>query len=176
MEKYSPVCLDGANFNMNVGQLGTQRQNAHPTGTQRYYADPNKEDTIGIAGEIAFGKIYNLKPDLTIKPLGDDHIDFKIKINGGRIATIDVKTAQKAYNLLIKKWEIEKCADVLVLAQYLEGKINFIGWTTRHIMSIQPTKVFSSLGIENYYLHRDNLNQMETLDRFFAKHQVEQIF
>ena len=52
--------------------------------------DENKEDIIGISGEIAFGKRYNLKPDLEIKPNGDGHIDFKIRINGDKIITIDI--------------------------------------------------------------------------------------
>jgi hypothetical protein len=161
---------------MDAIQIGKERQKAHPNGTQRYYKDENKEDIIGIAGEIAFGKRYSLTPDLEIKPQGDNHIDFKIKINDDIVSTIDVKTAQKAYNLLIKKWEINKCANILVLAQYIDvDNIKFLGWTTRQVMQKQPTKVFSSLNIENYYLHYTKLYEMKLLDAIFDKSKIEQI-
>ena len=41
-------------MNKYVNELGKDRQNAHPEGTKRYYDDPNIEDTIGVAGELAF--------------------------------------------------------------------------------------------------------------------------
>ena len=161
----------------NIIEEGIKRQLAHPQGTKRYYKDENKEDIIGISGEIAFGKKYNLKPDLEIKPNGDGHIDFKIKINDEKIITIDIKTAQKAYNLLVKKWEIDKCSDILVLAKYIsETNIEFLGWSTRKIMKKQPIKIFSSLGIENYFLHKNELKQMSLLDSLFKNNKINQIF
>lgn len=161
---------------MNIKKLGEDRQKAHPNGTKRYYKNENTEDIIGIAGEVAFGKRYNLSPDLQIKPNGDNHIDFKIQINDSIIKTIDVKTAQKAYNLLVKKWEIQKASDILVLAEYInEDCINFLGWSTKKIMKKQPIKIFSSLGIENYFLHRNKLNRMEDLDLLFKKCKIKQI-
>ena len=162
---------------MNITEEGIKRQRAHPRGTQRYYKDENKEDIIGISGEIAFGKRYNLKPDLEIKPNGDGHIDFKIRINGDKVITIDIKTAQKAYNLLVKKWEINKCSDVLVLAKYIsEDNIEFLGWSTKQIMKKQPIRIFSSLGIENYFLDKKELQNMSMLDRLFQNNKIEQIF
>jgi hypothetical protein len=101
--------------------------------------------------------------DERILPEGDDHIDFIVKINNLG-TTIDVKTAQKAYNLLIKEWEIKECADILVLAEYKDGGINFLGWETKEVMRLMPTKVFSSLGINNFYRHSSKLRPMEHLD------------
>jgi len=148
---------------IDVDSLGKKRQAAHPQGTPRYYNDPNKEDTIGVAGETAFAERYSLKVDERILPEGDDHIDFIVKINNSEI-TIDVKTAQKAYNLLIKEWEIKECADILVLAEYKDGAINFLGWETKEVMRLMPTKVFSSLGINNFYRHNSKLRPMQHLD------------
>ena len=148
---------------IDVDSLGKKRQEAHPQGTPRYYNDPNKEDTIGVAGETAFAKRYGLKVDERILPEGDDHIDFIVKINNFDIS-IDVKTAQKAYNLLIKEWEIKECADILVLAEYNDGIIKFLGWETKEVMRLMPTKVFSSLGINNFYRHQSKLRLMEHLD------------
>lgn len=152
--------------------LGSDRQSAHPNGTPRYYTDPNTEDIIGVAGELAFATRYNLKIDDSIRPDGDNHIDFAIMYNGRKI-TFDVKTAKKAYNLLIKEWEIDICADVLILAEYNDGDIRFLGWESRTEMKKQPTKIFSSLGINNYYKHRDRLNAMDRLDKFFNENSTK---
>ena len=167
---------------MDEKKIGKMRQDAHPEGTERYYKDPNKEDTIGVAGEIAFAKRYGLSIDERILPEGDGHIDFCIDFNGEKI-TFDIKTAIKAYNLLIKEWEIDKCADVLVLAQYSpettedenEGDVVFLGWASRKTMASQPKDVFSSLGIWNYYLHFSKLNSMERIDDFFKNNSFTQI-
>ena len=152
---------------IDVDSLGKKRQEAHPQGTPRYYDDPNKEDTIGVAGETAFAKRYGLDVDERILPEGDEHIDFIVKINNLDI-TIDVKTAQKAYNLLIKEWEIKECADILVLAKYNDGTIKFLGWETKEVMCLMPTKVFSSLGINNFYRHQSKLRPMEQLDEILT--------
>ena len=151
--------------------IGEQRQSAHPQGTPRYYKDPNTEDTIGVAGELAFAKMYKLEIDDSIRPEGDAHVDFKVKINDSEV-TIDVKTAQKAYNLLIKEWEIEDCANILVLAKYKSNEeIEFLGWETKDVMRIMPKKVFSSLGIKNYYRHWNQLRPMCQLDELLGKKQ-----
>ena len=157
--------------NQEIKSLGEQRQNAHPNGTPRYYKDPNVEDTIGVCGEAAFAKKYGLDIDKRILPEGDDHIDFTTKINGTKV-TIDIKTAQKAYNLLIKKWEIKKCADILVLAEYNNGEVNFLGWETKDVMNMMPTKIFSSLGIENHYRHKSDLRPMSQLDKLLTKKSI----
>jgi hypothetical protein len=149
--------------------IGEQRQSAHPQGTPRYYKDPNAEDTIGVAGEIAFAKEYGLKIDDSIRPDGDGHVDFKLNINDQEI-TIDVKTANKAYNLLIKEWEIDVCANILVLAQYESNtNIRFLGWETKDIMKLMPKKIFSSLKIVNYYRHKSELRPMSQLDGILGK-------
>ena len=156
--------------------LGIARQNAHPNGTQRYYEDPNKEDIIGMAGELAFGKRYCLNVDKSIRPDGDGHVDFRAVMNNGKVITIDIKTAIKAYNLLIKEWEIDDCSLVLVLAQYdpKNEEVSFLGWQTKGIMKTMPKKVFSSrLGIMNYYCPRDQLNSMEELDQLFKAHEIK---
>lgn len=151
-----------------IKSLGEKRQNAHPNGTPRYYDDPNIEDTIGVRGEAAFAKRYNLNVDKRILPEGDDHIDFIVEVNNQKVS-IDLKTAQKAYNLLIKEWEIDKCADILVLAEYTNGEINFLGWETKEIMKLMPKKVFSRLNIKNHYRHKNDLRPMSQLDRLLPR-------
>ena len=153
---------------MNIKEIGKQRQDAHPYGTKRYYENPYTEDIIGIIGEKKFGNKYNLKVDIGIRPKGDKHIDFKVSImcNGIEyIKTIDVKTAQKAFNLLVKEQDIKKCADILVLAEYInDDQINLVGWESKKEMQIMPKKIFSSLGYINHYKHRTKLRSMNRLD------------
>lgn len=162
-----------------VEKLGIRRQQAHPNGTKRYYRDENKEDIIGVAGEYAFANRYGFKVDEVIRPEGDNHVDFKIKVlSDNKYITFDVKTATKAYNLLIKEWEIDKCADVLILADYNNGDPIFIGWESRKEMKLQPKKVFSSLGIMNYYKPANELQPMDRLDVFIHsnRNNIIQIF
>jgi len=156
--------------------LGIARQNAHPNGTPRYHEDPNKEDIIGIAGELAFGKRYSLNVDKSIRPDGDGHVDFRAVTNNGKAITIDIKTAIKAYNLLIKEWEIDDCALVLVLAKYdtANEEVSFLGWQTKGVMRTMPKKVFSPrLGIMNYFCPLDQLRRMEELDELFKAHEIK---
>lgn len=144
---------------MQAKELGELRQNAHPTGTKRFYSDPNTEDRIGAAGELAFAKQYGLDVDEEARPGGDGHIDFKV----GKV-TIDVKTARKAYNLLVKEWEIDKAADVLVLGQYINDEhVEFLGWIHRENLRMRDKKDFGK-GIVSYYVAAGNLNPMKDLE------------
>ena len=159
-----------------IHSLAIARQNAHPTGSPRFYENPYTEHIIGMAGEIAFGKRYCLNVDKSIRPDGDGHVDFRAVMNNGKVITIDIKTAIKAYNLLIKEWEIDDCSLVLVLAQYdpANEEVSFLGWQTKGIMKTMPKKVFSPrLGIMNYYCQRDQLRSMEELDQLFKAHEIK---
>jgi len=155
--------------------LGIARQDAHPTGSPRYYENQYTEHIIGMAGELAFGKRYCLNVDKSIRPDGDGHVDFRAVMNNGKTLTIDIKTATKAYNLLIKEWEIDDCSLVLVLAQYdpANEEVSFLGWQTKGVMRTMPKKVFSSLGIMNYFCQRDKLRSMEELDELFKAYEIK---
>jgi len=148
-------------------RLGKARQGAHPHGTPRLYEDPNVEDIMGVAGELAFAMRYNLEVDEEVRPEGDGHVDFWVKIND-RMVSIDVKVARKPVNLLIKKWEINDMADIAVLGHYKDkgdiAAIEFLGWETKDIMRLMPFKVWQPLGIEAYYRHSTQLRPMVQLD------------
>ena len=158
-----------------IHSLAIARQNAHPTGSPRFYENPYIEHIIGMAGEFAFGKRYSLQVDKSIRPDGDGHVDFRAVMNNGKTLTFDIKTAIKAYNLLIKEWEIDDCSLVLVLAQYdpANEAVSFLGWQTKGVMRTMRKKVFSaSLGIMNYYCPRNELRNMEELDQLFKTHEI----
>lgn len=150
-----------------IEDLGKKRQAAHPNGTRRFFDDPNIEDTIGVAGEAAFAQKYSLSLDESIRPDGDGHVDFVTPIG-----TIDVKTARKPFNLLIKEWEIERSADIIVLAKFNSVQdIVFLGWATRQEMATMPIKDFG-YGIRNYYRHASSLRPMSELDTMLLKSSV----
>jgi len=95
--------------------------------------DPYKTERIGLLGEMAFGLLINLKPDLEYREGGDDY-DFIYNDQ-----TIDVKTAAKKpplyYNLLIKACEGNNLikaklkSDIYVQA-YLQEEYRDKGWAT----------------------------------------------
>jgi hypothetical protein len=151
-------------------EMGKNRQLAHKNGTKRYYEDENVEDIIGICGEIAFAERYQLEVDKSIRPYGDNHIDFKMiftkGIFKGKEFTIDIKTAKKPYNLLIKEWEIDKCATLLILSKFIsKNEIDLLGWDFRKNMAKQPKKIFApKLGIVNFYKHFSELESIYKLD------------
>lgn len=163
-------------------QIAISRQNGHK-GSKPLYAkrlndkDPYREVIVGLLGEVAFGEKYNLEADLKFRPKGDNHIDFKIKINNEKVVTLDVKTTTNPSKILIKEWEINKCSDILILAHYLnETDIKFVGWTTKKIMKQQPKEVTSPiLKITNYFLYKKDLKDMNLLDHLFNTCKVEQI-
>jgi len=128
-----------------------------------------------MAGELAFGKRYCLNVDKSIRPDGDGHVDFRAVMNNGKTLTIDIKTAIKAYNLLIKEWEINDCSLVLVLAQYdpANEEVSFLGWQTKGVMRKMPKKVFSWLNIMNYYCPQNQLRSMKELDELFKAYEIK---
>jgi len=133
----------------------------HGNCSRRFYADPMLEDHIGVVCERAFAERYGLSINEKILAEGDDHYDFLI-----RHGTLDVKGAQKAYNLLVKEWEIDRCADFLVLARWEPGDIvTFLGWEKKETMQRQPKKDFGR-GIVNHYLSRHKLRPMSDLEQY----------
>ena len=156
-----------------VTHMGKLRQQVHTdanNSSQRFFTDKNEEDIIGISVELAFEKRYGLLMDRSLKPYGDDHVDFRFKWRGHDV-TLDVKGARKPYNLLIKEWEIEKAAKITVLAGFNDFKVWFIGWEFRDIMATMPIKVFHWGGIRNYYRHASELRPMEKLEQMLKERQ-----
>lgn len=137
--------------------------------TKRFYKDQYIEEQIGIFGELEFGKKYNFYVDLENKAKGDD-TDFLTPIG-----TIDVKTARKPYNLLVKEWEIGK-SDNYVLAKFNEDSLSveFLGWERDSTMSTMPKKDFG-YRIINYYEPADNLRSMIELEELLGIRNEEDI-
>ena len=159
---------------INAETLGKARQAIHKGhSTPRFYDDKNTEDIIGAYGEIAFGELTGCPVDATLRPDGDYGKDFEVTLK----FTVDVKTARKPFNLLVKVNEIEKPVDIYVLGKFCEDtkRVTFLGWQWRSVMKKQPTKDFG-YGIVNHYMSANELKPMdELLARMGKGERVEQL-
>ena len=117
----------------------------------------NDYELIGLLGEYAF-QMWSGKPmDFTIRPGGDDKIDFILHTG----ITVDVKSARKAYNLFRECGK--KHADILVLAHVHSNElVSLLGWEYGVIMAMQPSKEFG-YGIRNHYMPARSLKPMSKL-------------
>lgn len=121
---------------------------------------------IGLLGEFVFGREFGLEVDVSLRPKGDDRVDFYTDIRSPfcEKGTIDVKTARKAYNLLREK--DKRHAEILVLARYSDAEdwIALLGWEyERIIMTKCPVPRDFGKGIENHYVSAAALKPMSEL-------------
>ena len=76
--------------------IARQRSDTHKShASQRILS--NEYNLIGVYGESAFARMFNLPIDDSIKPCGDNGVDFVLGLN----FTVDVKTAKLPFNLLL---------------------------------------------------------------------------
>lgn len=144
---------------LSASEIGERRQAAHPNGTRRFFEDPNTEDRIGAAGELAFGKLVGVDVDARTLPSGDGGVDFVVSW----YVTIDVKTARVPAYLLVKEADIDRPVDIYVLARYIDDEtVEFLGWQTRSVMKRQPVRDFG-YGIRSHYMAQEHLRPMSEL-------------
>jgi len=142
---------------VNYVELGQQRQKAHPQGTPRFFHDPNTEDIRGSLGELLFSSVYGFPVDTTVRPNGDGGIDFTTPIG-----IIDVKTALKPYNMLVKVDEARNPVDIYVLAcDYGDGVASFVGWEYADVMRRCPAKDVGGKGIISHYKSAKDIRPMK---------------
>ena len=138
-------------------EIADQRHNLHKNHAS---SRPLSEDYeyIGLIGEGKFELTYGYAMDLEQRPGGDSRVDFHTPL-----ATIDVKTARKAYNLLREVGKPH--AELLILAEYLPDTddVRFLGWEWDCNMIQCPSKDFG-YGIINHYKHWSELKRMETFE------------
>lgn len=114
---------------------------------------------IGLMGEVEFAKATGFMLDLERKPGGDSGFDFVVPLD----FKIDVKTAEKAFNLIHEAGKPFR-ADIYVLAKYdpLAKTTTLIGWEFGTVLKAAPTKDFGH-GIINHYIPASKLRSMESL-------------
>jgi hypothetical protein len=92
-------------------------------------------DLIGIIGEIAFAKKFNVYPDLSISPRSgsDDAV-----VNG---KTIDVKSTDLKNGRLLATLNKEKhMSDIYVLAIVDCDRVSFPGYATKELLFVETRK------------------------------------
>ena len=141
----------------NLHRIAEQRSSTHiGHASQRILSEDY--NLIGVCGEVAFGREFNLEIDDSVKPAGDNGIDFVL----GLQFSVDVKTAKLPYNLLL---EVGKpVSDIYVLADYNDGDTKLVGWEWGLKLSQAPTKDFG-YGVINHYIPAENLRPMSELKR-----------
>ena len=141
----------------NLHRIAEQRSYTHIGHASQRILSENY-NLIGVCGEDAFAKEFNLEIDDSVKPAGDNGTDFFLGLH----FSVDVKTAKLPYNLLL---EVGKpVSDIYVLADYNDGDTKLVGWEWGRKLSQAPTKDFG-YGVINHYIPAENLRPMSELKR-----------
>lgn len=114
-------------------------------------------EVVGMIGEAAFAKAFNLPMDLRLLLSGDGGVDFITPIG-----TVDVKTFRKAFNLLVD--ENRMSADIYVLASYNDAtkEAVLLGWEYGEVLKQCPIRDFG-YGVRNHYKSASKLRKMSEL-------------
>lgn len=120
--------IDLLRYYARVRNMTHKARNArtHRSVCERWEVNESESDVIGIAGEIEFGRQFDLEVDFSARPGGDNGIDFTTPLG-----TIDVKTFKRPFNLPVPvNTTKSKVADILVLAGCDDDySVTLIGWT-----------------------------------------------
>ena len=112
---------------------------------------------IGLKGEEKFAEEFNMEIDHKLRPEGDGGKDFP-----SNFGIIDVKTARKAYNLIVEQGKV--VSDIYILAKYkdLTDNAELLGWAYKNEVLDAPCKDFG-YGIINHYIPKENLYLIQSL-------------
>ena len=144
---------------LDLKKIAEEREVLHKNHTSSRPLSKNYE-YIGLKGEAQFSEEFGINLDLELRPGGDKGSDFSTKLG-----SIDVKTARKAYNLIVEKNKVD--ADIYVLAQYSDSndKAILLGWAVKNQVLDAPAKDFG-YNIINHYIPKSKLMPMDSLKNF----------
>ena len=144
---------------LDLKKVAEEREAIHRNHTSSRPLSKNYE-YIGLKGEAQFSKEFGLDLDVKLRPGGDKGSDFLTTLG-----SIDVKTARKAYNLIVEKNKVD--ADIYVLAQYDDSidKAILLGWAIKDQVLDAPAKDFG-YNIINHYIPKSKLMPMDSLKNF----------
>ena len=116
-------------------------------------------ERLGLAGEYQFAKEFGFNVDEELRPEGDGGKDFP-----SGLGSIDVKTARKAFNLIVEEDHVK--SDIYVLAQYFDetDRAKLLGWAYKKEVLAAPKKDFG-YGVINHYIPKEKLYKMSTLKK-----------
>jgi hypothetical protein len=146
-----------------ANRIGAERHELHK---DHQSSRPLSEGYEGVSleGEFTFALNYGVPVDLKARAGGDGGIDFVIALK----YTVDVKTARKAFNLIVEEGKVK--ADIFVLASFCDdtGEASLIGWAWRTEVLKAPVKDFGH-GIMNHYIPLGSLHPMAALESRLAR-------
>ena len=97
---------------IDLKKIAAQRENLHKNHASSRPLSKNYE-YLGLKGEAKFSEEFEIPMDNKLRPSGDGGRDFP-----SVLGNIDVKTARKAFNLLVEVGKV--VSDVYVLAKYTD--------------------------------------------------------
>lgn len=98
--------------------------------------DHGDTDILGACGELAFCKLANVYPDMTVSPR-QGGVDCTMPSG----TTVDVKTIRSARHNLLKRPSKGECADVFVLMlRATEYEYTYLGYATKSEL-VQPGRL-----------------------------------
>jgi hypothetical protein len=144
---------------VNDNEVADKRTAAHEGQASQRILNPD-HDRLGIAGEIAFGKLIGQDIDRRdLKGRGDGGKDFDVTIR----YKVDVKTASSHYGLWVEEGKLHD-TDIFVLAimEKHETEAKCIGWCWRLVVENAPVDE-KPFGISNHKIKIENLRFMDEL-------------
>jgi len=142
-----------------VGRRRDEHRRSNPKRTQ-YSAG---HDIVGAAGEIAFAREFGYSVDNILRQ-GGDTADFITPVG-----KVDIKTARKAYALIVKKGS--RVSNVVILAQYHEKSrtATLIGWEWGSIVKKAPIRRMRPELPENHFIVATELRPIDELKQLIEK-------
>jgi len=143
-------------------QIANERESLHKDHKSSRPLSKNYE-YVGLKGESQFATEFGFEIDSKLRAGGDKGVDFE-----STLGTIDVKTARKAYNLIVEENKV--ASDIYVLAQYMDktDTVELLGWASKKEILAAPVRDFG-YGIINHYIPKNNLKSMESLKKELGK-------
>lgn len=135
------------------------------------YREDGRNWILGAMGEIAFSMWTGLPMnDEHITEYGDNGLDFWLNFDKLKL---DVKVAEKPYNLLEKVHKIKRgnCSDVYVLgrANISTGWVSFLGFEYVEALQDAPEKLFHENGKIDKYIHWTTLRSLAELETLLRR-------
>ena len=155
-QDYNGAIVLGYKMIDNIRKMAADREKLHKNHASSRPLSKDYE-YIGLKGEEKFAEEFNLVLDGELKPGGDKGHDFS-----SSLGAIDIKTARKAYNLIVEEGKVR--ADVYVLAQYEDytDSVKLLGWASKDEVLEAPVRDFG-YGIMNHYIPKNDLHHMDFL-------------
>jgi len=141
-------------YDLSPDELQTAYEYGHKRNAKGFTGDvdtdPEDAHILGMKGELAFARLYDLAPDLSIHDSGgDDGFDFRATVRGEQ-REIDVKATTHYADpwLKLRKDRCDTPTEIYVLAAVDQCRVKFVGWLPESHLKHKDTT--TRTGRENY--------------------------